>query len=248
MLSAAGVDADKFCIYTATASGKGFDYWATDTPASVGTYLKVAGNIVMSDGATIDEAVEKDWDVIILQQYSNDAVNYGTFNPYLTTLIAKIRSLCTNPNVCIGFNMSWPYANGELQKYGGYPYGINRYTLISKATREMVINDGIDFILPTGTAIENARGTSLNNDYDLSIDGTHLAEGVAKYVAAGVWYQMIFSRIFGVNILTNSFTTSLTPEELATNGAADVTLFNKDLCQKCSFMATINMYSVTSLE
>jgi hypothetical protein len=245
MLSNANVDDSKYCVYIATSSGKGLDFWASDTPPTPGTCMRVAGSITMSGSGTIDNIIAQDWDLIVLQQYSNDAVDYGTFNPYLTKLIAKIRQLCLNQNVCIGFNMSWPYANGSLQSYGGYPYGVNRYNLICDATKKMVLKDGVDFIIPTGTAIENVRATSLNNDYDLSIDGTHLSYGVPRYIASAVWVQMVFSHIFNVNILNSTLNTSLTSEELATNGAEDVTDNNRTTCLQCAFWATISMYDIT---
>ena len=64
--------------------------------------------------------LNRDWDVVTLQQASADSINYSTYQPYLDKLAEYVR-LCV-PKAKIVFHQTWAYEDGssrltELLKY-----------------------------------------------------------------------------------------------------------------------------------
>ena len=121
---------------------------------------------------------------------------------------------------------------------------------ICRATQEMVVRDGIDIIVPAGTAIQNARHTSLQTPYDLTRDGTHLAFGTGCYVAAYTWFQSILAPIFNVSILGNKQLHAISEKEQKESlyPPQPVTAENRTLCQLCAYYATLDFYNVTPVD
>lgn len=48
----------------------------------------------------------ENWDIIILQQLSNQAGLYATYEPYLSSLLNKINKDVSNKNVVFGWHMT----------------------------------------------------------------------------------------------------------------------------------------------
>lgn len=135
----------------------------------------------------VEELISQPWDIITLQQYSALATDYKSFNPYLRYLIKRIRQLCTNPKVTLAWHQAWSYSSD----YGDSPYGINRYNLISRAMLQMVQQDGINIIIPSGTAVQNYRESSICGPDEGTVDGVHLND-VTKYLVSFVWCKSLF--------------------------------------------------------
>ena len=53
---------------------------------------------------------DESWDYITLQQVSQDSGNPDTYEPFLTNLIAYVKSLATNDRMKLGFHMTWAYS------------------------------------------------------------------------------------------------------------------------------------------
>ena len=125
-------------------------------------------------------------------------------------------------------------------------------------------HDGIDIVIPTGTAIQNARNTSLigNTGGELTRDGAHMAFGVGRYIVAATWFQSLLAPIFGVSILGNTCVhDTLYNAEVAYDEALQeaheedpvnnmyfppiyVTTSNRELCQLCAMWATIDKWTI----
>ena len=133
------------------------------------------------------------WDIITFQQVSYQAGFYGTYEPYLTNLINYVKDNARNPNAKYGFYMVWAYAqNASHEKY--YLYNndqMTMYNCIAAATNKAIeAHPELDYLIPTGTAIQNARTTSLGND--LTRDGIHLSEDIGRSIAAYSWLATLF--------------------------------------------------------
>ena len=113
-------------------------------------------------------------------------------NPFLGYLIGYVRALATNPNMKLGFHQTWAYAKDST--HGGFVhYGRDQmvmYTAIVDAVGKAVAAHAeLSFVVPSGTAIQNARTTALGDN--LTRDGYHLDYGVGRYIAACTWLEAV---------------------------------------------------------
>ena len=250
-INASGIENDKICFYGCYRSSGSLSLWNdiynNNTPLSSNnaTCLKYAGGINMNVGTsnTLKEILSKDWDVIVFQQVSGSSNNYSSYEPYLTKLIADARENCTNQQVAIAWHMTWSYK--DTHPVSG-PHGEDGWEGICNTVKQMMSNNGIDIIIPTGTAIQNARNSSVNTDGDMTRDGAHLAYGVGRYVATSTWWQTLVAPIFEASVLGNPAIHNIAQDE--TGGdyqAVAVTSSNKSLCQLCAFQAVMDMFNVT---
>ena len=246
ILTAAGVPKDSYCVYAAIAAGASLAYWerrykqdAIDSLWRVGGAL----SIPVTKG-TLHDLLHQDWDVIVMQQYSGDAPDYNTYQPYLTTLATAARQLCTNKDMLLAWNLVHSYATGFSQKISDPEL---RWLCNAVAASEVMEHDGFDILIPTGTAIQNARNTTLNTNHELTRDGTHLAYGVGCYIAACTWVETLFSPSYGFSVIGNSCTIGQQPQEkpVFSDGWRPVTEENKGLCQSCALYACRNPYELT---
>ena len=141
---------------------------------------------------------EEPWDVITLQQASDESATASTYNADLDYLISYVNSNMThNPNFKFGWHMTWAWAKtGRDGKWGSNPYNnqLNMYNGICNAVQTKIVpklNAGdFDFIIPSGTAIQNARATALFGDNLNISDNTHL-NALGSHVAAAMWIKTI---------------------------------------------------------
>ena len=246
--SASTIDRTKFAVYQCVLSSGSLTDWVDlyETDGTTRADRKAGLALASVTSGTLKQILSQEWDIIVLQQVSGDAIDYSTFNPSLRKLIGYIRENCTNQKVCIAWQLVWAYNSS----YGNPPYGINRYNAICNVCKQMIMDNGIDVIIPTGTAIQNARNTSLNTEHELTRDNTHLSYGVGRYVAACTWFCRLLTPIFNVPILGNSAVHAVTEDEKSTSTyeTSDVTEENSLLCQKCAFYANMNIFDVTDIE
>lgn len=73
------------------------------------------------------------------------------------------------------------------------------YNAVVSVTREQARKAGIKKIIPTGTALQDARTTKLGND--LTRDGFHMSKGFGRYLAACTWFETIT----GKNVTRNTY-------------------------------------------
>ncbi len=136
--------------------------------------------------SSIKQAILRDtWDWISIQHGSGNGVRYTDPSAYrqLSTLADEVRALA-GESVKIAFNMAWvgehDYDHHEIQFYGGNTG--HMYRELCKVMQTVVVkNNSIDRVIPTGTAIQNARTTPLCKR--LCRDGYHLSYDVGRYTA-----------------------------------------------------------------
>ena len=191
------------------------------------------GNAVAASGS-LQSILSHDWDVIVFQQVSAQAGNYATYNPYLAILINAARKYCTRKDVKIGFETVW-------RTY------MTTFASVLEATRSMMADYNIDFLIPAGTAVENARLTSMNtdvNDFSSDTQIQHLAVGVGRYVAACAFYCEVLEPMTGIPVYDDTTTTI----SASGTGSVAVTADNRELCQKCAEYAVIHPFGTINVE
>ena len=155
------------------------------------------------------------WDYVTFQQVSQYSGMPDTFEPYLGNLINFVDSICPNPNVKLGYHMTWAYA--QSTNHSGFQnYGCDQMTMyeaILSATQTALANHPeLSFVIPSGTTIQNARTSCLGDD--LTRDGFHLDIGIGRYIVACTWLETIF----GVNPMDITYRPSSFDETSASIG------------------------------
>ena len=233
-----------FSIYKVVIGGASLQtWWKTIAHNDTIELVHVAGSKMPLRKGTWKDLLAQSWDIITLQQVSHDAVNYETFNPCLRKLIDFIRENCLNQNVTLAWQTAWSYSQLFSPQMSSY----ERWLYISLAVQQMVMTDGIDVLIPVGTAIQNARATSLNTASELTRDGTHLDLGVGCYVASCAWFEALIAPVFGISVRGNEVIPPIrTVTEDVLYPSQPVTEENLDLCQRCAVAAVKNPFVIVS--
>ena len=135
---------------------------------------------------------DEEWDYIVFQQASSFAGQYSSYFPELTELMEYVKANANNPNVKYAMQQTWAYA-----KDSNHP-GFFRYGKDQKAMYEDVVfsydkaaqKQNISIVIPTGTAIQNGRSSSLGDTF--CRDGYHLDLKYGRYTAACAWFETFF--------------------------------------------------------
>lgn len=133
--------------------------------------------------------LDEEWDVITLQQASHDSGVASTYQPYLNDLIAYVQEHC--PNAKIMWHMTWAYQADSDHK--AFPvYGNEQttmyYGILNCLQKEIDTNENIVATIPTGTVIQNLRGSVIGDR--LTRDGYHLND-LGRLAASYTWYAVL---------------------------------------------------------
>lgn len=151
-----------------------------------------------------DIITDEPWDVITFQQLSQQAGRQGSYEPSLSLMIGYVRALALVDSVRLGFHQTWAYSQDSDHR-GFALYDRNQYLMyanIVAAVEEAVHEhkDDLSFYIPSGTAIQNARTSSLVGsgvgegqpvNRELTRDGYHLNYTLGRYIAACTWLEAL---------------------------------------------------------
>lgn len=188
---------------------------------------KTVSNVTISD-ALKDEV----WDYISLQQVSQNSGLYDTFFPYLTNLISYIKDRVINPDIEFVLHSTWAYAqNATHSGFASYDWDqMTMYYAILDASYRASQTAGIKIVIPSGTAIQNARTSKLGDTF--CRDGYHLESSYGRYTAACTWYEKLFGKI----VIGNKYAPdALTPYQI-------------QVAQHAAHYAVENPTQITSLD
>ena len=223
------------------------------TPFESGDYLPAVNMFETYPNGIMVDILSHDWDIVFFQNSSTASENYtDNDDTNLTTLIKAVKTYCTNPHVKIGWLFTWETWQGSAGATRCYPY-----SSISAAVQRMKGLHPDVIVVPAGTAIQNARGTTLNMDGDtiigemLSYDFQekedhsinwyqHLATGAGQYIACYTFYEKILAPITGKSFLLDDIVTSGSG-----TGVVNITDNNRTVVQNCVLAALRNPWEVT---
>lgn len=142
--------------------------------------------------------LNRDWDVITVQQVSSQSQNYDTYQPYLDGLVEYARRLV--PKAKIAIHQTWAYEQGskglnEELKYSDYREMLDD---IVKSYRKAAARIGADFIVPSGEVF----GAMLENGIEkIHRDTYHASRGLGRYALGLIWYKTLT----GNDVFDNAF-------------------------------------------
>lgn len=238
LIRAANINLDQLGIYAGIFNGGQLADWVSRyNYGSDVTLQKMAGNIIMNEKGSIKELLNQEWDLIVLLQASNVSYDWSTFEKSLPELLSIIHENCINKDVKIAYQIPWGHTEDTApQELAG------NIECTQKLMEEFEITD----IIPIGTAVQNARNTSLNTPLYLTRDNWHLCMGVGRYLAACTFFESVITPISHISVLGNTAIHQLTDDEkYKYNGSVAVDETNRLLCQLCAINAVKFPFVVT---
>lgn len=173
------------------------------TNDSVYTYRKLGldGKKIEKKNMTLEMTLaDEEWDYVSLQQASPFS---GMYETYLTSLPELVKYVCTHlPKKCqLMLHQTWAYAaNATHTGFKNYNRDqLTMYYSIVDAVQKASKQTKIKIVIPSGTAIQNAR-TSFVGDH-MNRDGHHLDLKIGRYTVACTWFEKIFKR----NVVGNPY-------------------------------------------
>ena len=207
-----------------------------------GTWVECENkNMLKGAKNTLKSAIEyTDWDVITFQQ---EVGTSGVADSYasLGNLTSYVEENATNESVKFFFNMAWAYGAGYSTKYPNetdFSENYNNdqmtmYNAIVSAVQSEVQTKLNLPIIPIGTAIQNARTSSLG-DAGVTLSESRLTKSKGHYIAA----LMVVATITGEDISNVTY--------LPANVSATDKKPEKQICIESVKNALANPFTVTN--
>ncbi|MBR4264653.1 MAG: DUF4886 domain-containing protein [Bacteroidales bacterium] len=193
------INAKKCCLYKATMGESQLQTWENKYKKNVPIVIERKAGLLSMDitEGTLKEIFHQHWDVISIQQLSRYSNNISSFSPYIDNLLSYIKQDCLNDNVAICWHLTWSYWN-EYDATG--PKGFSGWSSIVSTVDQIIQMYNIDMVIPSGTAIQNARATELNTEKSLTRDGYHMDYGLGRYITACTVYESLFEPFYKQSI------------------------------------------------
>ncbi len=166
-------------------------------------YRKIGldGKKVETKEFTLEAALaDEQWDYVSLQQKSGLSGKYDTWEESLPQLVEYVKARVPK-KARMMIHQTWAYDKTSQHKdFKNYGHDqMKMYNAIVDAVVRSSKLTGIRMVIPSGTAVQNARTTILGDR--MTRDGYHLHKTYGRYVAACTWYEKIFKK----NIIGNSY-------------------------------------------
>lgn len=166
---------------------------------------------------TLEKALaDEEWDYVSVQQVSGFSGMYETFHPYMDEVLAYVKARI--PKDCkIMFHQTWAY-QGDSNHTDFPKYNKDQMTMYNAimTTEKKAMKDArIKIVIPSGTAVQNAR-TSFIGDH-MTRDGFHMNLDYGRYTVACVWFEVLT----GKSVIGNKYApANVTAEQKAATQAA----------------------------
>ena len=258
IVGSTGADVSDLCIYRTMRSGGSFKSWYDcyfDNDHELGyTIEKVIGGIdanintgsgMAGNGSLFRQALnDEQWDIVVIQPASAYSPYYDQWTGtgsggYLNELLQLIKE--RQPQALVGIMLVHSYASNYAGNTEKSSY--DRWKLIAESVESCCKDYNISFVIPYGTAVQNLRATSLNNDMDLTADGVHCEYVLTRYTASCCYYQSVLVPRTGISVtndktrINKDFITSASPMISIDDDTAPI-------AQDAAVKAVENWYSV----
>ena len=145
-----------------------------------------------------DALLNRDWDVVTIQQVSSKSPYYETFQPYLDKIVEYVR-LCV-PKAKIAIHQTWAY---EQDSHGlNVELGYNNHTDMFrdvKASYEKAAEEiNADFVIPSGEVFQSLIESGIEKVHR---DTFHASYGIGRYALGLLWYFILS----GNDVKNNTF-------------------------------------------
>lgn len=142
--------------------------------------------------------LNREWDIITIQQVSNESPYYDTYQPYLNSLAEYVRR-CV-PKAKIAIHQTWAYEQDSyrLNTELGYADHTDMFNDIKISYEKAADEIKADFIIPSGELFQSILANGIEKVHR---DTFHASLGVGRYALGLLWYAVLT----GQDIKNNAF-------------------------------------------
>lgn len=137
---------------------------------------------------SLQEALlNRDWDVITLQQSSPNSTKYETYQPYLNELATYVRRCVPHAKVYI--HETWPYEQDSerLNVLMGYQKYQDMYRDLHAAYEQAAKDISADGVIPCGTLFLSLMSQGIK----VHRDTFHASYGLGRYALSLLWLRVL---------------------------------------------------------
>ena len=156
--------------------------------------------------------LNRDWDVVTVQQASRLSPYYKTYQPYLDKLVAYVRE-CV-PKAEIAVHQTWAYEEGSarLMNELGYDSHTEMFKDVESAYSEAAKAIKADLVIPSGEVFQKLLAAGIEKVHR---DTYHASLGLGRYALGLLWYAVITGNPVKNNTFCD-FDVEITKEEIET--------------------------------
>jgi len=171
-----------------------------------------------SKGVTIEEAVNlKKWDVITIQEHTGRNVSWiwddfekNAINTLLDKVMQAQQEKFSNvPKIYYILSQAYHSIGGPnstTNETYGFKDSFEHYNAIANQAKSIDAEIArIDGFISTGTALQNLRTSKWNDVDELTRDGYHMDNGISRYAAACVVFEMLIKDKFNSSLEDNTY-------------------------------------------
>jgi len=166
-----------------------------------------------STGFTIslDEALlNREWDVITLQQQSARSADYNTFQPYGMELFDYVRTCA--PKARILLHQTWPLGSENPRlAAAGYATPQEMFQSIEENYQRFLADVGADGLITSGKLLMTLLEKGVESVHR---DGLHTTKGLGRYALGLLWFKTLTGKRVA-DIPFDDFDEPVSPEEVA---------------------------------
>ena len=142
--------------------------------------------------------LNRDWDVVTVQQASLKSPYYETYQPYLDKIVEYVRLLV--PKAKIAVHQTWAYEQNSafLNEKLGYDEHTKMFEDVKNAYQKAFEDINADILLPSGEVLQNLISNGIEKVHR---DTYHLTHGVGRYAVGLLWYKVLT----GNDVINNTF-------------------------------------------
>lgn len=161
-------------------------------------YVLVYNGMSTGFHVSMKEALlNREWDVVTLQQQSARSPRPDTYDPYITELCHYVKKC--QPKAKIVVHQTWAYEQGSAKLESvGYTDHRDMFADIQKAYQLAADRIGADGVIPSGQLFQNMLSSGFEKVHR---DTFHASLGAGRYALGLLWYRMLT----GGSVLDNEF-------------------------------------------
>ncbi len=155
--------------------------------------------------------LNREWDVVTVQQASHFSVDYNTYQPYLHKLVEYVRD-CV-PQAKIYIQQTWAYEQDSprLNERMGYTDHKDMFNDLKKAYDQAAEDEKLDGIIPSGAVFQALLANGIEK---IHRDTFHASLGLGRYALGLIWYKVLTGNDIQNNTF-DKFDEEVTPVQVA---------------------------------
>jgi len=202
----------------------------SDTSIYRYTKVKLNGEKEVLNNSKLSFALaDEKWDYISFQQASPHSGLYDTYEATLPALYQAVQQV--TPQAKYILHQTWAYQhNSDHDGFKLYHNNqLEMYHAIAETSKKVYAWGKFSLLVPAGTAVQNARTSSIGDHY--TRDGYHLNLDYGRFTAACTWFEVLF----GENVLSNPYRPK------------NVTAVQAEIAKEAAHKAVLSPYEISKV-